>query len=116
MMDIHGKHEWRDCTEVPSLPLGYYFGTSSITGDFSDNHNVISLKLFELTVEKMPEEEKLHVFLPSVDNMKLTEMMAPLLPLSGLTLFLIIFFSLVYSLFSIVIGIILYNKWQGLTE
>lgn len=40
-----------------------------------DNHDVISLKLFELTVERTPEEEKLHrdVFLPSVDNMKLPE-------------------------------------------
>ncbi|KAF6104021.1 lectin, mannose binding 2 like [Phyllostomus discolor] len=77
MMDIDGKHEWRDCIEVPGvrLPRGYYFGTSSITGDLSDNHDIISLKLFELTVERTPEEEKLHrdVFLPSVDNMKLPE-------------------------------------------
>lgn len=37
MMDIDGKHEWRDCIEVPGvrLPRGYYFGTSSITGDLS---------------------------------------------------------------------------------
>ena len=36
-MDIDGKHEWRDCIEVPGvrLPRGYYFGTSSITGDLS---------------------------------------------------------------------------------
>ncbi|XP_036910920.1 VIP36-like protein isoform X3 [Sturnira hondurensis] len=116
MMDIDGKHEWRDCIEVPGvrLPRGYYFGTSSITGDLSDNHDIISLKLFELTVERTPEEEKLHrdVFLPSVDNMKLPEMTAPLPPLSGLALFLIVFFSLVFSVFAIVIGIILYNKWQ----
>ncbi|XP_053443362.1 VIP36-like protein isoform X3 [Nycticebus coucang] len=116
MMDIDGKHEWRDCIEVPGvrLPRGYYFGTSSITGDLSDNHDVISLKLFELTVERTPEEEKLHrdVFLPSVDNMKLPEMTAPLPPLSGLALFLIVFLSLVFSVFAIVIGIILYNKWQ----
>lgn len=40
-----------------------------------DNHDIISLKLFELTVARTPEEEKLHrdVFLPSVDNMKLPE-------------------------------------------
>lgn len=37
MMDIDGKHEWRDCLEMPGvrLPRGYYFGTSSITGDLS---------------------------------------------------------------------------------
>lgn len=71
-------------------------------------------RLFELTVERTPEEEKLHrdVFLPSVDNMKLPEVTAPLPLLSGLALFLIVFFSLVFSVFAIVIGIILYNKWQ----
>lgn len=36
----------------------------------------------------------------------------PPTPLSGLALFLIVFFSLVFSVFAIVIGIILYNKWQ----
>ncbi|XP_036023625.1 VIP36-like protein isoform X4 [Onychomys torridus] len=116
MMDIDGKHEWRDCIEMPGvrLPRGYYFGTSSITGDLSDNHDVISLKLFELTGVRTPEEEKMHrdAFLPSVDNLKLPEMTVPPAPLSGLALFLIVFFSLVFSVFAIVIGIILYNKWQ----
>ncbi|XP_038027798.1 VIP36-like protein isoform X4 [Anas acuta] len=38
MIDIDGKHEWRDCIDVPGvrLPRGYYFGTSSVTGDLSD--------------------------------------------------------------------------------
>ncbi|XP_054978068.1 VIP36-like protein isoform X3 [Sorex araneus] len=117
MMDIDGKHEWRDCIEMPGvrLPRGYYFGASSITGDLSDNHDIISLKLFELTVERTPEEEKLHrdVFLPSVDNLKLPhDLTAPMPPLGGLALFLIVFFSLVFSVFAIVICIILYNKWQ----
>ncbi|XP_074066133.1 VIP36-like protein isoform X1 [Macrotis lagotis] len=116
MLDIDGKHEWRDCIDVPGvrLPRGYFFGTSSVTGDLSDNHDIISLKLFELTVERTPEEEKLHrdVFLPSVDNMKLPEVTLPMEPLSGLALFLIVFFSLVAAVFALVIGIIVYNKWQ----
>lgn len=37
---------------------------------------------------------------------------APLEPMSGLALFLIVFFSLVAIVFAIVIGIIIYNKWQ----
>ncbi|XP_051008762.1 VIP36-like protein isoform X3 [Acomys russatus] len=116
MMDIDGKHEWRDCIEMPGvhLPRGYYFGTSSITGDLSDNHDIISMKLFELTGVRTPEEEKQHrdVFLPSVDNLKFPQLTVPPTPLSGLALFLIVFFSLVFSVFAIVIGIILYNKWQ----
>ena len=27
------------------LPTGYYFGVSATTGDLSDNHDVISLKV-----------------------------------------------------------------------
>lgn len=37
---------------------------------------------------------------------------APLEPMSGLALFLIVFFSLVAIVFAIVIGVIVYNKWQ----
>lgn len=37
---------------------------------------------------------------------------APLEPMSGLALFLIVFFSLVAVVFAIVIGVIVYNKWQ----
>lgn len=37
LIDIDGKHEWRECIDVPGvhLPRGYYFGTSSVTGDLS---------------------------------------------------------------------------------
>lgn len=40
---------------------------------FADNHDIISLKLYQLTVERTPEEEKRdrEVFLPVVDNLKL---------------------------------------------
>ncbi|NWZ72700.1 LMA2L protein, partial [Acrocephalus arundinaceus] len=81
---------------------------------FADNHDIISLKLYQLTVERTPEEEKRdrEVFLPVVDNLKLPGMEAPLEPMSGLALFLIVFFSLVAIVFAIVIGIIVYNKWQ----
>ncbi|NWH67703.1 LMA2L protein, partial [Geococcyx californianus] len=79
-----------------------------------DNHDIISLKLYQLTVERTPEEEKRdrEVYLPVVDNLKLPGLEAPLEPMSGLALFLIVFFSLVAIVFAIVIGIIIYNKWQ----
>ncbi|RMB91078.1 hypothetical protein DUI87_32676 [Hirundo rustica rustica] len=111
LMDIDGKHEWRECLDVPGvrLPRGYYFGTSSVTGTCPerlllsgsgvprnsgppgrvvsllspDNHDIISLKLYQLTVERTPEEEKRdrEVFLPVVDNLKLPGMEAPLEPM-----------------------------------
>lgn len=30
------------------LPTGYYFGISATTGDLSDNHDILSIRLFEL--------------------------------------------------------------------
>ncbi|XP_051977197.1 VIP36-like protein [Xyrauchen texanus] len=71
MTDIEGKQEWKDCLDMPGvrMPQGYYFGVSSATGELSDNHVLISLKLYELTVERSPEEEEdqQEITLPSVD-------------------------------------------------
>ncbi|MEE6478844.1 hypothetical protein FKM82_012028 [Ascaphus truei] len=116
MIDLDGKQEWKDCLDVPGvrLPRGYFFGTSAVTGDLSDNHDIISLKLYQLTVARSPAEEKQdkEVFTPSVDNLKLPGVETPTEPMSGFALFLIIFFSLVGLVFAGVIGLIVYNKWQ----
>ncbi|XP_041441195.1 uncharacterized protein LOC734646 isoform X1 [Xenopus laevis] len=115
MVDIDGKQEWKDCLDVPGvrLPRGYFFGASAVTGDLTDNHDLISLKLYQLSVERTPEEEKMdkEVFIPSVDYMKLpgetsTESM------SGFAIFLIVFFSLLGLVFAGVILLIVYSKWQ----
>ncbi|KAG8574658.1 hypothetical protein GDO81_009264 [Engystomops pustulosus] len=116
MIDIDGKQEWRDCLDVPGvrLPRGYYFGASAATGDLSDNHDIISLKLYQITVERTPTEEKAdkEVFIPSVDNMKLPGVEDAAESMSGFALFLIIFFSLLGLVFAGVILLIVYNKWQ----
>ncbi|XP_069799630.1 VIP36-like protein isoform X2 [Dendropsophus ebraccatus] len=116
MLDIDGKQEWRDCLDVPGvrLPRGYYFGASAATGDLSDNHDIISLKVYQISVERSPAEEKMdkEVFIPSVDNMKLPGLEDPAESMSGFALFLIIFFSLVCLVFAGVILLIVYNKWQ----
>ncbi|XP_062873713.1 lectin, mannose-binding 2-like b isoform X2 [Trichomycterus rosablanca] len=71
LTDVEGKQEWKDCLEVPGvhLPHGYYFGASSLTGDLSDHHDLISMKLFELTVDRTPKEleNEDEVLIPSVD-------------------------------------------------
>ncbi|XP_078523098.1 VIP36-like protein isoform X2 [Lissotriton helveticus] len=116
LIDIDGKQEWRDCIDIPGvrLPRGYFFGASSVTGDLSDNHDILSLKLYQLTVERTLSEDQAdkEVFIPSVDNMKLPGLDIPEEPMSGFSLFLIIFFSLVGLVFAVVIGVIMYNKWQ----
>ncbi|XP_067879495.1 VIP36-like protein isoform X2 [Heterodontus francisci] len=115
MINIEGKNEWKDCIDIPGvkLPLGYYFGISSATGDLTDNHDIISVKVYQLTVERMPEEEEdEEVLTPSVDNFSLQDDDLDYEPMSGLTLFFIIFFSLVGLMVLGVIGIIVFQKWQ----
>lgn len=49
-IDIDNKAGWKPCFEVEGvqLPTHYYFGMSAATGDLSDNHDVISVKMYEL--------------------------------------------------------------------
>ena len=48
--DLDNKNEWKTCLQVKgvTLPTGYYFGASAITGELSDNHDMLSMKMFEL--------------------------------------------------------------------
>ena len=48
--DIENKAAWKECLRVGGvrLPTGYYFGLSAATGDLTDNHDVLSVKLYEL--------------------------------------------------------------------
>ncbi|MBN3284152.1 LMA2L protein, partial [Polyodon spathula] len=133
MIDIDGKHEWRDCLDVPGvrLPLGYYFGASSVTGDLSDNHDLISLKLYQLTVERSEEEELLdkEVFIPSVDNWELLRdkrsmrererdrtQRGPVLDqpesMGAVSFFLLVLFSILGCIILVILGVIAYQKWS----
>lgn len=38
------------------LPTGYYFGISATTGDLSDNHDIISIRLLELDLLDDPRD------------------------------------------------------------
>lgn len=117
MIDIDGKNEWRDCIDVPGvrLPLHYHFGASSATGDLTDNHDIVSLKLYELTLERSDGEEEdgeeEEVLTPSVDNFDPHEDVHPE-PMSGLALFAVVLLCLVCVVVAAVIGIISYQKWQ----
>uniref|UniRef100_A0A3B5L7C2 Lectin, mannose-binding 2-like a n=1 Tax=Xiphophorus couchianus TaxID=32473 RepID=A0A3B5L7C2_9TELE len=115
MIDIDGQHEWRDCLDIPGvrLPLGYYFGASAITGDLSDNHDIISLKLYQLTVLRSKKEEKEEeqdvITIPSVDNMELLRRKTWM---SGLAIFFTVLFSMLGCIFLIVIGMVVYSHWN----
>lgn len=48
--DIANKGAWKECFSVHGvkLPTGYFFGVTATTGDLSDNHDILSVRLFEL--------------------------------------------------------------------
>ncbi|KAJ8285620.1 hypothetical protein GJAV_G00028940 [Gymnothorax javanicus] len=115
MINIDGKQEWRDCLDRPGvhLPLGYYFGASAITGDLSDNHDLISLKLYQLTVPHTEQEEQEEdISIPSVDNMVIRSVEIENDGMSGVTLFFTILFSVLGCFLLAVIGIVVYSRWK----
>ncbi|XP_027889915.1 VIP36-like protein [Xiphophorus couchianus] len=115
MVDVDGKQEWRDCAEVSGLrlPTGYYLGASSVTGDLSDNHDVISMKVYQLTVERTPEEEEEEVVtIPRVDDMYQFQVDVEEEGMSGLQLFFTLLFSVLGLAVLAVVGLVLYGRWK----
>ena len=59
------------------LPTGYYFGFSSSTGDLSDNHDLISVKFFELDTEEVVTDAEVEDFGKIVPHAKDAEAERP---------------------------------------
>lgn len=55
--DIEGKNTWKECFSVENvrLPTRYHFGFSAATGDLSDNHDIISVKVYQLDSDRSKE-------------------------------------------------------------
>jgi lectin, mannose-binding 2 len=52
--DTENKNTWKECFSVDNvrLPTRYYLGFSAATGDLSDNHDIISVKVYQLESER----------------------------------------------------------------
>lgn len=50
MTDLEDKAVWKPCFSVDGveLPTGYHFGFSAATGDLSDNHEILAVRLYEV--------------------------------------------------------------------
>ncbi|XP_031564414.1 vesicular integral-membrane protein VIP36-like [Actinia tenebrosa] len=59
LTDVDGRGEWRECFDVRGvkLPTGLYFGVSAATGELADNHDIKSMKLFEVEVPEGDEKK-----------------------------------------------------------
>ncbi|XP_022076307.1 lectin, mannose-binding 2-like b isoform X1 [Acanthochromis polyacanthus] len=115
LVDVDGKQEWRDCADVTGLrlPTGYFLGASSATGDLSDNHDIISMKLYQLTVERTPEEEEEEeVTIPRVDNMEQFQVEVEEEGMSGVQFFFTLLFSILGLGVLAVVGLMVYGRWK----
>ncbi|XP_008278825.1 lectin, mannose-binding 2-like b [Stegastes partitus] len=115
VVDVDGKQEWRDCADITGLrlPTGYFLGASSATGDLSDNHDIISMKLYQLDVERTPEEEEEEeVTVPRVDNMEQFQVKVEEEGMSGVQFFFTFLFSILGLGVLGVVGLMVYGRWK----
>lgn len=116
--DIENKAAWKPCLSVEGvrLPTGYYFGMTAATGDLSDNHDVLSVRLYELDLpDDVKEEEDRSQISPSaaffesprdhVDDPKPSS-------LNGIKIFLLMLVGTLAVIACVVIGIMFYQKHQ----
>lgn len=119
MVDADGQLEWKNCAVVSGvhLPGGFYFGASSATGDLTDNHDLISMKLYQLTVHRTPEEEEgeaaeAALELPRVDHMEQYRVEVQDEGMGGVQLFFTLLFSVLGLVVLVVVGLALYGRWK----
>ncbi|KAJ0019818.1 hypothetical protein NQD34_007387 [Periophthalmus magnuspinnatus] len=115
MTDVDGKQTYKECASVSGLrmPLGYYLGASSATGDLTDNHDLISLKMYQLTVERDLEEEgEEEVLLPRVDNMDQFHVDVQEEGMTAVQIFVTVLFTAMGLGVLGVVGLILYGRWK----
>lgn len=116
-VDVDGQQEWKECADITGLrlPTGYFFGASSATGDLSDNHDIISMKLYQLTVERTPEEEEEEqeeVTLPRVDDMEQFHVEVQEEGMSRVQFFFTLLFSIMGLGVLAVVGLAVYGRWK----
>uniref|UniRef100_A0A4W5RIP2 Lectin, mannose-binding 2 n=1 Tax=Hucho hucho TaxID=62062 RepID=A0A4W5RIP2_9TELE len=123
MIDIDDKNEWKECIDIGGvrLPTGYYFGASAATGDLSDNHDIISMKMYQLMVEHTPDEDSLDwtKIEPSVsllkspkDNIDDPTGNFRSTPLTGWKVFLLLLCALLGIVVCGVVGAVVFQKRQ----
>ena len=112
--DIEGRNEWKDCFSVQGiqLPTGYFFGASAATGELSDNHDLISVKTFELEVPtESVAQDRSHIvpsasfFAPPRDHVD-----DPPPPMSGFKLFMLIVCAIIGCVLLVAVGMMVFQK------
>ncbi|XP_053619368.1 vesicular integral-membrane protein VIP36 isoform X2 [Plodia interpunctella] len=114
--DLEGKNAWKECFKVENvqLPTGYYFGASATTGDLSDNHDIISIKMYELDLlENVKEEDRSNIIPSAISFEAPRERIEDSKPaMSGFKTFLYMMLIAIVIIVLVVLGIMWYQKRQ----
>jgi mannose-binding lectin 2 len=115
--DIQGKNAWAQCFQVKGvvLPTGYFFGLSAATGDLSDNHDIISLKTYELEAPNAQAAMDRDEILPTAQFFEpLREHVEDPKPAgtSGLKIFFYTLVGILAAVAIVVVGVIVYQNHQ----
>jgi len=114
--DLSNRRAWEPCFSIDGvvLPTGYYFGVSATTGDLSDNHDVISLKTYELdTPEGVSKDERSDI-LPQADYISAPRDHKddPPPAMSGVKKFFLVLLTLLGLVVCIAVGMLIYQNRQ----
>ncbi|XP_044744012.1 vesicular integral-membrane protein VIP36 [Chrysoperla carnea] len=116
--DLVNKAAWHQCFQVDGifLPTGYYFGVSATTGDLSDYHDILSIKLYELEGDDNNDRSKISpsasYFTPPRDHIEDPKQSSLTSSLSGVKVFLLMLVGAVVFVACIVLSIMFYQKQQ----
>lgn len=120
-MDIEGKNEWKECFSVNGvrLPTGYFFGASAATGDLADNHDIVSMKLYDIEVEQPSEdidydkiEPEADFFAPPRDHVDDPKGGFMSSRITGWRLFVIIFVAIIGLAVCGIVGFVIFSNRQ----
>lgn len=115
--DFENKAAWKECFQVKGvrLPTGYYIGVSATTGDLSDNHDIMSVRLYELDlgVEDDTGEDRSKI-IPSASYFEAARdhVDDPPSSMSGTRLFFLMLGVSILIVVCVVLGIMFYQKQQ----
>uniref|UniRef100_A0A1I8H8E3 L-type lectin-like domain-containing protein n=1 Tax=Macrostomum lignano TaxID=282301 RepID=A0A1I8H8E3_9PLAT len=118
--DIENKQTWQPCFRVPNvkLPTHFVFGVSAMTGDLSDNHDLLSVKVYEIE-PKEPLEDNMGVdyrtIEPSADSAEPPRPHVDSQADSGwsfLRIFLLVLFCAIGLVTLLVLGLVYHTSQQ----
>lgn len=115
--DLEGRNAWKECFTVKNviLPTGYYYGASATTGDLSDNHDIISFKMYELDLldGQSPTEDRSNVQ-PSAASFEAPRdhIDDPTPTSPGVKIFFMFLLGAIVLIVLAVLGIMFYQKQQ----